>query len=102
MLLPDYDPEEDGEIVVTIFRTRIIPEMAQLREEGSEEIRGEVIRLALDLLCKQTGPPKEYVLTQFCDWFRHDSEWRDCIEKTFEQTVSPNSFFLLLLSVGGY
>lgn len=87
LLLPDYDPIDDGDIVMTVFRTRILPCAAQLRDEGSAEIRAEIVRLALDLILKQDGPHKEYLINQFRDWFHIDLDWRDSIEVTIENIV---------------
>lgn len=88
LLLPDYDPNEDGDIVVTIFRAHLLPEVAQLRDEASVEIRGEIVRLALDLICKQDGDLKDYMVTQFCSWFKQSREWKESVEATFEDIVS--------------
>lgn len=82
-----YD-DSTGDIVLTIFRTRVLPEMERVREEDSQGIRSEVVRFALELLCKQHDHQRQYILTQLCDWFRSYPVWKASISNTLEEMVS--------------
>lgn len=93
LLFPPDNSHDDGEILVTILRTRILRETAQLPDETSAEIRGEIIRLMLELLYMQDGPSKDYVLTQLCNWLRHEPKWRTAAETVFADVVSATLRF---------
>lgn len=80
--------ELDGEVIIRLFRSRILPEVEAMRRDDAAEIRTQTVRLVLELLCVQESDEREYVLMHFCDWYQNKKDWRESIHTTLARFVS--------------
>lgn len=82
-------------MVITLLRTRILPEIDGLRQEDAFEIRNKTIQLTLEVLCLADDEGQEYLLMRLCDWYQKDQTWKENIEAALGEIAScPSSFCL--------
>ncbi|KAI0792519.1 hypothetical protein C8Q75DRAFT_714346 [Abortiporus biennis] len=77
-----YVAEEDGEILVRLFRSRILPEVEALAVDDAAEIQTSVVRLVLELLCIEESSEQDYIMMHFCDWYQNQKDWKASIDTT--------------------
>ncbi|THH32609.1 hypothetical protein EUX98_g1559 [Antrodiella citrinella] len=79
--------EMDGETIIRLFRSRILPEVEAMRTDDAAEIQTQIIRLVFELLCVQNSDEREYVLMHFCDWYQNKKDWKESIHSTLAQFI---------------
>ncbi|KAH8084333.1 hypothetical protein BXZ70DRAFT_1046150, partial [Cristinia sonorae] len=79
--------ESDGEVIIRIFRSRILKEVEAMRTDDAAEIQAQTARLVLELLCIHESSEREYILMHFCDWYQHRKEWRESIHTMLGQFI---------------
>ncbi|TCD63487.1 hypothetical protein EIP91_005346 [Steccherinum ochraceum] len=77
----------DGEVIIRLFRSRILPEVEAMRTDDAAEIQTQIARLVLELLCVRESDEREYVLMHFCDWYQNKKDWRESIHIMLAQFV---------------
>ncbi|OBZ67524.1 hypothetical protein A0H81_12594 [Grifola frondosa] len=79
----------DCDAIVGVLRSRVLPEVeAMQNDDFAAEIQNRVVRLTLELLCIRGSSEREYVMRQFCRWFRDDMRWKLSIEKTIQEFIA--------------
>lgn len=84
---PSNDADIYGELLTTLLRTRILPEIEGMREEDTVEIRSKTIHLVLEVLCAGGDAGRGYLLMRLCDWYQAKKLWRESIEAALDEMV---------------
>lgn len=100
-LLPEPSDDADtyGELLITLLRTRILPEIEGMREEDAAEIRSRTIRLVLEVLCISDSTGREYLLMHLCNWYQTEKLWRDSIEAALDDMVRSLQYILYAIRI---
>ena len=83
------DANGDCDIITSLLRTRVLPELDRVSDEDGSQIRRGAIRLSLELLNKQRGEAENFTLSQVCSWLRDESSWKADVETTLQEIVRP-------------
>lgn len=95
-----HDTDEYGDLMVSLLRTRILPEIAALQEEEAAEIRSRLIQVVLELLSIHDSEDREYLLMHFCDWYQQKGAWRDGVEAALTEIVGALQHLTYVGSLG--
>lgn len=86
-LVASSDMNGDCDIITTLLRTRILPELNNVRDEDASQLRRGAVRLSLELLSKQHGEAGNLSLLQLCSWLRDEPSWKVDVETTLQEIV---------------
>ena len=84
---PSDDADDYGELLITLLRTRILPEIEGIREEDAALIRSKTMHLVLEVLCIGDSHGREYLLMHLCNWYQSEKLWRESIELALDEMV---------------
>ncbi|KAJ3556564.1 hypothetical protein NM688_g1961 [Phlebia brevispora] len=93
---PADDTYRDVEVIVDLFRTRIVAEIAAMPDTDATGIRSQVIRLILELLCMQDCREREYLMGQFCTWYEQREDWKGSIEDAVRDLIAHSDWPIVL------
>ncbi|EKM57985.1 uncharacterized protein PHACADRAFT_139496 [Phanerochaete carnosa HHB-10118-sp] len=93
---PSQDMGRYAEVMITLIRTRIMPEIDGLSEEDAPEIRSKAIQLVLELICLGADDGEEYLLMRLCDWYQKDKTWKGSIEAALEEIIAQSEWLSTL------
>ncbi|GJE94860.1 hypothetical protein PsYK624_110360 [Phanerochaete sordida] len=93
---PSQDLGPHTEVLTTLLRTRILPEIDGLREEDAPEIRSKAVQLVLELLCLGGDETVEYLLMRICDWYQKDKSWKEGIEAALGEIIGQSQWSAVL------
>jgi hypothetical protein len=85
---PSTDTARYAELVIALFRSRILPEISGLREEDAPSIRGKAVQLVLELLSIRDSLSRDYLLMHLENWYQADRLWKESIESSLQDLVS--------------
>ncbi|KAI0659698.1 hypothetical protein C8Q70DRAFT_914754 [Cubamyces menziesii] len=93
---------EDGDRIIHLLRTRILPEVEAMQDDTFEvanEIRSSVVRLVLELNSVRACETREWLLIYFCHWLQEGEAWKQSVEQALQNFVMnvewPNILRLL-------
>lgn len=81
----------DATVIIHLLRTRILPEVEAMQDDvfaTVDEIRSNIIRLVLELMCVRGSRDREWVLLYFSHWLQETSKWRKGVENSLQEFVS--------------
>ncbi|KAI0327553.1 hypothetical protein GY45DRAFT_1256742 [Cubamyces sp. BRFM 1775] len=98
--LPDSPTTvEDGGRIIHLLRTRILPEVEAMQDDAFavvSGIRGDVVRLVLELLLVRASEAREWVLMYFCHWLQEGQVWKQSVEKALQDFVANTEWSTIL------
>ncbi|KAI0077367.1 hypothetical protein K474DRAFT_1751763 [Panus rudis PR-1116 ss-1] len=88
--------DEDDQIIVQLFRSRILPEVEAMRTDDAAAIQRCVVRLMLELLCVHQTEEREYLLMHICDWYQNKPDWKKSIEASLAEIVKAGEWTVVM------
>ncbi len=54
------------------------------------DVRSNIVRLVLELLCVRRVAERDYLIVYFCHWFQEGALWKQSVEKSLRDFVSTS------------
>ncbi|CDO70971.1 hypothetical protein BN946_scf184830.g2 [Trametes cinnabarina] len=90
---------EDADMIIHLLRTRILPEVEAMQDDAFgvvSEIRSNVVRLVLELLCVRGCADREYLMVYLCHWFQDGGSWKQSVEKSLHDFLGKTEWSIIL------
>lgn len=78
----------DSDIVIKVFRTRVLPDVEAMDSEISAELRVTIIRLVIEVLRNRHGHERDYISMVFSRWYQEGGLWAESINTSLRDLVS--------------
>ncbi|TFK38037.1 hypothetical protein BDQ12DRAFT_735948 [Crucibulum laeve] len=80
-----------------ILDTKAIPEAENIRGKFALEVRRQIVRVGLELLCLESAMDMMRSATNLVSrWYNDDPEWKAAVEKTLHHTITSSDWVTVL------
>ncbi|GBE83781.1 hypothetical protein SCP_0508370 [Sparassis crispa] len=91
----------DSDVIIRLFRSRILPEVEALRDTDSADVKTVAITLVMELLPIDGNQERDYLIMHFSHWYHDLPNWKASIEKTLQDLIADGEWpaILRMLSI---